>query len=122
MECVSTVSYSFLINGGPQGKVTPTRGLRQDDPFLQYLFIFRMDVLYGLCRKAQENGSLLGVRVARNSPQINHLQFTDDTMFFCRSDSASCSALSIILSQYEAVSGQSINMAKLLVTLCSKTT
>lgn len=59
MECVSSVSYSFLVNGAPQGKVYPSRGLRQGDPLSPYLFILCTEVLSGLCAQAQENGSLL---------------------------------------------------------------
>lgn len=59
MECVKTVSYSFLINGGAKGRVLPSRGLRQGDPLSPYLFILCSEVLSRLCRRAQEDGSLL---------------------------------------------------------------
>lgn len=121
MECVSAVSYSFLINGGPQGSVTPSRGLRQGDPLSPYLFILCTKVLAGLCKQALENGSLPGVKVARNCPPINHLLFADNTMFFGRSSSSSCKALVSILEKYELVSGQCINQAKSTITFSSKT-
>ncbi|CAA7017074.1 unnamed protein product [Microthlaspi erraticum] len=121
MECVSSVSYSFLINGTPHGRVLPSRGLRQGDPLSPYLFILCTEVLSGLCTKAQDSGMLPGIKVARNSPPINHLLFADDTMFFCRSDARSCETLNSILKRYEAASGQCINLEKSAITFSSKT-
>lgn len=121
MECVTTVSYSFLINGAAQGRVTPSRGLRQGDPLSPYLFILFTEVLSGLCRNAQEKRELISVKVARNCPAINHLLFADDTMFFLRSNPSSCTTFLKILRLYEEASGQCINRSKSSVTFSSKT-
>ncbi|KAG7536993.1 Zinc knuckle CX2CX4HX4C [Arabidopsis suecica] len=61
MTCVESVSYSFLLNGAPQGKVIPSRGLRQGDPLSPYLFILCTEVLSGLCEQAQFKGRLPGI-------------------------------------------------------------
>jgi len=82
MQCITTVSYSFLLNGAAQGSVTPKRGIRQGDPLSPYLFILCSEVLTGLCRKAQQSGRLHGLRVAKGRLRVNHLLFADDTMFF----------------------------------------
>lgn len=122
MICVKSVSYSFLINGAPQGKVIPSRGIRQGDPLSPYLFILCTEVLSSLCQQAQAKGLLPGVRVARGSPPINHLLFADDTMFFCKSSSKCCSALTRLLGCYEEASGKKINLSKSAITFSSKTT
>lgn len=121
MCCVESVSYSFLINGSPMGSVKPSRGIRQGDPLSPYLFILCTEVLSAMCDKAQLNGSLPGIRVSRGSPQINHLLFADDTMFFCKSNQSSVTSLLKILRVYEELSGQCINFSKSSITFSART-
>ena len=121
MTCVSSVSYSYLVNGAAQGRVIPSRGIRQGDPLSPYLFILCTEVLSGLCKRAQMKGEVIGIKVSRNSPAINHLLFADDTMFFSRTDQRSCKSLMSILKRYEDASGQSINFDKSSITFGAKT-
>ena len=115
MECVSSVTYAFLINGLPRGRVKPSRGIRQGDPLSPYLFILCGEVLSGRNR-AQETGELAGIRVAMGCPRVNHLLFAEDTMFFTRTNEASATALTTVLHQYETASGQVINADKSVIT------
>ncbi|XP_013668888.1 uncharacterized protein LOC106373226 [Brassica napus] len=120
MQCISTVTYSFLINGSSRGKVIPSRGIRQGDPLSPYIFILCSEVLSGLCNKSQADGTIQGIQVARGSPRINHLLFADDTMFFLKADKASTIALKAIITKYEVESGQSINREKSSITFSRK--
>lgn len=121
MQCVSIVSYSFLINDSIYGRVKPHRGIRQGDPISPYLFILCGEVLSGLCRNAEREGALQGIRVARGSPRVNHLLFADDTMMFCESSTECCNSLVQILQKYERVSGQKVNISKSAITFSVKT-
>ena len=121
MQCITTVSYSYLINDAVYGSVKPHRGIRQGDPLSPYIFILCGEVLSGLCRNAATTGELEGVRVARGCPRVNHLLFADDTMFFCNASAECCNNLVKILSEYEEASGQKINRNKSAITFSSKT-
>lgn len=121
LQCISTVSYSFLLNNEAVGCVIPQRGIRQGDPLSPYIFIICGEVLSGLCKQAQETGTLPGIRVSRNSPKLNHLLFAYDTMIFTMTDAYACDTLLDILQKYEQASGQKINPQKSLISFSSKT-
>jgi hypothetical protein len=65
MECISTVSYSLLINGEPTCHIIPTRGIRQGDPISPYLFLLCAKGLNGLLQKATSQGDIHGVSLCR---------------------------------------------------------
>ena len=65
MQCVSTVTYSALLNGEPKGFIRPSRGLRQGDPLSPFLFLFCAEGLNALLNKAADNGDIKGLSLCR---------------------------------------------------------
>ncbi|XP_074301425.1 uncharacterized protein LOC141632812 [Silene latifolia] len=116
MACVTTVSFSVLINGQPTEAFNLSRGLRQGDPLSPYLFILCAEVLSSLMRRAVEMGSLHGIRVANNAPLVSHLLFAEDSIFFTRARIEEADATNSILRRYEDASGQLVSLAKTTVS------
>ena len=109
MECITTVTYSILVNGEPKGLITPTKGLRQGDPLSPYLFLFCAEGLNAILNQASESGDIHGFPICRNGPKLTHLFFADDCLLFCRSTLEECEKIQQILAYYEEASGQVIN-------------
>ncbi|XP_038698582.1 uncharacterized protein LOC119996123 [Tripterygium wilfordii] len=96
MKCVSSISYSFLINREVVGNLIPTRGIR----------------LSSILSQARNTGLLRGIKVARASPSVSHLFFADDSLIFCRATVDDCNNVKTSLRLYEKVLGQLINYTK----------
>ena len=52
------------------------------------------------------------MRVARASPSVSHLLFTDDSLFFCKAEPRECEEVMKVVRKYEKASGQRINFEK----------
>ena len=73
MECVTSVTYSLLVNGEPCGNIKPSRGIRQGDPLSPYLFLLCSEGLHRMIHKAASNGDIQGVSIYRNGSKLTHL-------------------------------------------------
>ena len=63
MMCVTSVSYSVLINGEPKGRIVPSRGLGQGDPISPYLFLLCAEGLSAMLNKEEGEGQPRGIAV-----------------------------------------------------------
>ena len=110
--CISSVSYSILVNGEPHGDIKPTRGLRQGDPLSPYLFLLVSKGLNSLIQQAVVAGDIRGFSLYCNGSQISHLFFVDDTLLFCRAEIREVQTSQNLLQKYELALGQKINIGK----------
>lgn len=109
MECVSTVSYSILINGVPHKSSKPSRGIRQGDPLSLYLFNLCAKLLSCLLLHVKCTGYTSSFLVGRGFLRINHLFFANDSFFFFQVNSIQWSRMLLLIGTYEQASRQLLN-------------
>jgi hypothetical protein len=80
--CISSFSFSILINGCHFGLFSPKGGLRQGDPLSHFLFILGSKVLSRLLFKKEAVGNIKGLKISRAILAIHHLLFVDDLLIF----------------------------------------
>lgn len=110
-ECISTTSYSILINGSPFGFFPSLRGLR-GDPISPTLFTVLSNLLSRILACSEAVGRLSGVKVARSSPKVTHLMYADDLVIYCKATDEEAREVHDCLNFYCSWIGQSINWDK----------
>ncbi|XP_021734565.1 uncharacterized protein LOC110701255 [Chenopodium quinoa] len=104
-QCISTVSYSVLLNGDMSQQFKPTRELRQEDPLSSYLFLFCMNILSRMLDIGYALKMFEGIKLPRRGPSISHLFFEDDALLFFRATKSCCQTVTNILHRFCKVSG-----------------
>lgn len=56
MRCISTVSYSIVLNGKVGERFRPSRGIRQGNPLSPFLFLICSEGLSSLMRIVVRDG------------------------------------------------------------------
>ena len=82
--CLSTVRFSVLINGGPEGFFGSSRGIRQGNPLSPLLFVIVMEALNRMMSRAVEGGFISRFQVGsmQNLLHITHLLYADNALIF----------------------------------------
>lgn len=114
MKCISTVQFSFMLNGPAFGSLEPQRGIRQSDLLYMYLFIMCSEVFSSILQDLQSCGRIRGVKVAGTAPTISHPLFADDTLLLGNAMVEEATNLKFAISLYErvTVTGQLVNYDK----------
>ncbi|KAF3773289.1 Transposon TX1 uncharacterized protein, partial [Nymphaea thermarum] len=78
MTCVSTVTFSILLNGEEGRFFESRKGLRQGDPLSPYLFIIVMELFGRGLQNRLNRGIIKLPKMPHSLPNIKSLLFADD--------------------------------------------
>ncbi|CAA0810580.1 Uncharacterized mitochondrial protein AtMg01250, partial [Striga hermonthica] len=80
LACIQWPTFSFNLNGLPQGYITASRGIRQGDPLSPYLFILTSELLSARIKVEVERGGFKEIRLFRGGPELTHIMFADNIL------------------------------------------
>lgn len=120
MRCISSVSFSVVVNGNITDEFKSERGIRQGDPLSPYLFLICMEGFSALLNKAKEERSIRGIQACRGGPSINHLLFADDSLIFGKTRRGEINKIASVIELFEKSLGQLVNFSKSALMVSSR--
>jgi hypothetical protein len=110
--CISSPTFSVIINGQPSHKFKSGRGIRQGCPMSPYLFVLAINELSLALNDALAAHHLEGISLGPNCPPIHSLLFADDLLVCGRASIQEASAMAQIIQHFCSASGQTPNWTK----------
>ncbi|XP_074305021.1 uncharacterized protein LOC141639953, partial [Silene latifolia] len=111
MQCVTTTSFSVVLNGQTYGFFAGQRGLRQGDPLSPLLFTVCMEYLSRLMAEARGFPGFKFHPLCRGI-KLTHLMFADDLLLFCKGDIKSVTIMLEVFHCFSNASGLTISSEK----------
>lgn len=111
-SCIASPWIAPLVNGRPSDFFQASRGLRQGCPFFPLLYAIQASVFSFQHDHNQQTQILPGLRMVHHVKDINHAQFSDDTLFLGGASINSARSFKKELDIYREVSGSKINFLK----------
>ena len=108
MSCITLVRYSVCFNGVLLDSFAPSRGLRQGDPLLPYLFLFVAEGLSCILNNYVERQELEEIKICRRAPGVSHLLFADDSLLFFKANGQQAEKIKEAIKMFEQCTGQRI--------------
>ncbi|XP_021730848.1 uncharacterized protein LOC110697775 [Chenopodium quinoa] len=109
--CLTSISYSILINGFPAPPFEAKKGLRQGDPMSPFRFAIGMEYL-SRCLDELRLTPDFNFHPRCEKLNLTHMMFADDLLMFSRADSVSVKLLFQAFLKFSGASGLSANLDK----------
>jgi hypothetical protein len=111
MSCVTSSSFTVLVNGDPTDFFRSESGLHQGFPLFPLLFILVMEGLSLLLKKSREEGSITCIKVSRLT-NILHFLFVDDVLILSRAILLEWKEIEYIIDLFCSSVGITLNLTK----------
>eukprot|EP00253_Pinus_taeda_P031439 PITA_31439 len=116
MACITSPTYSILINGAASHFFHSERGLRQGCPLSPLLFLLVMEALSRLICSPKREGSIRGLKITEEC-YLTHLLFVDDVLILLDGSIQDTSSFNRILNLFAHATGMEVNKEKSTITL-----
>ena len=110
--CISSRTFSILINGEPTAAFSSQRGIRQGCPLSPYLFVVAINELSICLQHNLLTSNLSGVTLGQGCPPIHSLLFADDLILCGKASVQEATNIRNILQEFCNLSGQVPNLQK----------
>lgn len=109
-ECISTPSFSVLIDGSPFGFIKSLRGLKQGDPLFPYLFSTATKFLTINLDVELMKGNINPIY--KVEPMITHLLYADDILIMAKATTKNAECILNVFRDLKLAAGLNLNENK----------